>query len=116
MKLITQLTGWTLALVIITGCQRQPIVEGTFTLAKDSCFKNTLVVNPDIKFGALISEPNAQQYPFIPESREDMNPNLPIADSVARLSHNGELRITGWPSLGHPSLKKNGILTKTWSK
>ena len=103
---MASLISWLLIIELCTGCQRQVTSSGSFTLAKDSCFKNTLAVNSNIKVSVMMSKTNAQQYPFIPNSLEDMDKGLPITDSVAYLSPNKELRITGWPSLGHPSLKE----------
>lgn len=101
---IASLISWLIILEVCTSCQRQVTSSGSFTLAKDSCFKNTLAVNPNIKVGILTNDRNFQQWAFIPNSKLDMNGG--INDSMAFLSPNKELRITGWPSLGHPSLKE----------
>ena len=101
-KQIIQYTSGIFLLGLAASCQRKPLTKHAFTLAQDSCFQNTLAVNPDIKIGRVTMKYDAQQYPYIAKSKLDMDKGFAVTDSMAFLSPNGEVRITGWSTHYYP--------------
>ncbi len=99
-KQIIQYTSGIFLLVLAASCQPKPLTKHAFTLAQDSCFQNTLAINPDIKFGVITDDSECRQCPYIPKSKLDMTGT--ITDSMAFLSPNKELRITSWGTANYP--------------
>ena len=106
----TKPMGYLIGLSLILGwfpsCnpKQQSQYTLSFTLAQDSCFKNTLTPNPNIKvlYGENVAV--AYRYPHIPGSKlEEQGPEpLPIRDSIVFLSPDQEVRISSWPKHDYP--------------
>ncbi|WP_299458575.1 hypothetical protein [uncultured Microscilla sp.] len=90
-KLLLMVLG--LALSPLQGCQ--PSAQHNFIMAKDTCFRNSLPINPTIKYGMATGQDNFQ-YPHIYKSLLHMPGVNIIKDSMAFLSRDKEIRITHW--------------------
>jgi len=106
-KVIIVLLSWVFILWLNSSCQRQPSSANIFTLAQDSCFKNTLVVNPDIKVWNATEKPIAYQYPVILKSKLDIK--IITTDSMAFLSPREEVRTTNWSTSGYGELSNKPL-------